>query len=39
MIQWQPAVDSFYRYSTDPALAQYSLAFTDLGAGQWKLCT
>jgi len=25
--------DSFYRYSTDPALAKYSLSFTDVGAG------
>ncbi|MEI6945714.1 hypothetical protein V9K67_00840 [Paraflavisolibacter sp. H34] len=26
-------IDSFYRYSTDPALARYSLSFTDLGDG------
>ena len=28
-----PGVDSFYRYSTNPALAKYSLSFVDLGAG------
>ncbi|HZF65309.1 MAG TPA: hypothetical protein VEZ55_12515 [Chitinophagaceae bacterium] len=27
-------VDSFYRYSTDPALAKYSLSFTELGQGR-----
>jgi hypothetical protein len=27
-------IDSFYRYSVDPALAQYSLSFTDLGQGR-----
>jgi hypothetical protein len=26
-------VDSFYRYSTDPALAKYNLSFIDLGDG------
>lgn len=26
-------LDSFYRYSTDPDLAKYSLAFTDVGQG------
>jgi hypothetical protein len=26
-------MDSFYQYSTDPALAKYSLGFTDLGQG------
>jgi hypothetical protein len=25
--------DSFYRYSTDPALARYNLSFTDVGSG------
>ena len=32
-------IDSFYQYSTDPALAKYSLSFIDFGSGQWKLCT
>ncbi|GAB3011925.1 hypothetical protein GCM10027051_13270 [Niabella terrae] len=27
-------VDSFYRYSTDPERAQYSLSFTEVGAGK-----
>jgi hypothetical protein len=27
-------VDSFYQYSTDPALAKYNLAFTDVGVGK-----
>lgn len=27
-------VDSFYRYSVDPARARYSLSFTDLGQGR-----
>jgi len=27
-------VDSFYQYSTDPAVAKYNLAFTDLGEGR-----
>ncbi len=27
-------VDSFYQYSTDPMLARYNLAFTDVGAGK-----
>ena len=27
-------VDSFYRYSTDPAKARFSLSFTDLGEGR-----
>ena len=26
-------IDSFYRYSVDPAVASYSLSFTDLGQG------
>ena len=26
-------IDSFYRYSTDPALAKYSLSFADVGQG------
>lgn len=26
--------DSFYRYSTDPALAKYSLSFSDVGVGK-----
>ena len=29
-----PAVDSFYRYSTDPAVAKYSLGFTEVGQGK-----
>jgi hypothetical protein len=29
-----PMLDSFYRYSTDPAVAQYSLGFTEVGAGR-----
>lgn len=28
------ATDSFYRYSTDPALARYSLSFTEIGQGR-----
>jgi len=28
-----PGVDSFYRYSTDPALAKYQLSFVDVGQG------
>lgn len=28
------SVDSFYRYSSDPAIARYSLAFSDLGEGR-----
>ena len=27
-------VDSFYQYSTDPAVAKYNLAFTDVGEGK-----
>ncbi|MBI5857302.1 MAG: hypothetical protein HZB42_06595 [Sphingobacteriales bacterium] len=27
-------LDSFYRYSTNPAVAKYNLAFTDLGEGR-----
>lgn len=29
-----PMIDSFYRYSTDPSLAKYSLSFTELGLGK-----
>ncbi len=29
-----PMLDSFYRYSTNPDLAKYSLSFTELGAGK-----
>lgn len=29
-----PGIDSFYQYSTDPALAKYSLSFTEVGAGK-----
>lgn len=28
-----PNVDSFYKYSTNPALAKYGLSFTDVGKG------
>ena len=28
-----PGLDSFYRYSTNPALAKYSLGFSDVGQG------
>lgn len=28
------ALDSFYRYSTDPAVARYALSFTDFGQGR-----
>ena len=27
-------IDSFYQYSTDPAVAKYNLAFTDVGEGR-----
>jgi hypothetical protein len=27
-------IDSFYRYSTNPAVAKYSLSFTDIGVGK-----
>jgi len=27
-------IDSFYQYSTDPLVAKYNLAFTDVGAGR-----
>ncbi|GAB4091930.1 hypothetical protein GCM10028786_08560 [Flaviaesturariibacter terrae] len=29
-----PALDSFYRYSTDSSLARYALSFTEVGAGR-----
>jgi hypothetical protein len=29
-----PGVDSFYQYSTNPSLAQYSLTFIDVGVGK-----
>lgn len=29
-----PGVDSFYRYTVDPALARYNLAFTNVGQGK-----
>ena len=29
-----PMLDSFYRYSTDPDLAKYSLGFTEVGSGR-----
>lgn len=29
-----PRVDSFYRYSTDPAVAKYNLSFTEMGQGR-----
>ena len=29
-----PMLDSFYRYSTDPAVAEYSLGFTEVGIGR-----
>jgi hypothetical protein len=29
-----PLIDSYYRYSVDPALARYSLSFTELGEGR-----
>lgn len=29
-----PGVDSFYRYSTDPALANYNLSFVNFGQGK-----
>lgn len=32
-IYYGTPVDSFYQYSTDPALAKYNLAFTDVGQG------
>ncbi|WP_279297697.1 hypothetical protein [Paraflavisolibacter caeni] len=28
------SVDSFYRYSTDPAVAKYSLSFSEVGSGR-----
>jgi hypothetical protein len=32
-------IDSFYQYSTDPDLAQYSLSFIEVGAGQGNYVT
>lgn len=32
-------IDSFYQYSTDPAVAQYSLSFIEVGAGQGNYVT
>lgn len=32
-IYYNNGADSFYQYSTDPALAKYNLAFTDVGQG------
>jgi hypothetical protein len=34
-----PMLDSFYRYSTDPTLAKYSLGFTEVGAGRGNYIT
>lgn len=34
-----PATDSFYRYSNDPALAKFSLGFTEVGAGRGNYVT
>ena len=34
-----PMLDSFYRYSTDPTLAQYSLGFMEVGFGRGNYVT
>lgn len=33
-IYYNGGLDSFYKYSTDPLLAQYSLSFTEVGPGK-----